>query len=47
MKTENIKDSTINGLTITILVYKETKAMYMMTEKYSQSYGVGLEVLVD
>lgn len=47
VKTEKIDDGTTNGLTIKIIVDKETKVMYMQTEKYSGAFAVGLEIMLD
>lgn len=44
---ETIDDGTTNGENISILVDKETKIMYMQTQKFQSGYGLGLEVMVD
>lgn len=44
---ENIDDGTTNGMTIMVLVDKETGVMYMYTKKFKAGYGCALEVLVD
>jgi hypothetical protein len=44
---EQIDDGTTGGITISTLVDRETKVMYMQTEKYKGGYGIGLQVLVD
>lgn len=44
---QKIDDNSINGITINLLVDKETKVMYVFTTKYQHGYGAGMEVLVD
>lgn len=44
---EEIDDGTTNGLTIRVLVDKETGVMYLYTEKFKSGYGTSLTVLVD
>ncbi|CAB1249652.1 DUF6440 family protein [Clostridium sp. MT-14] len=44
---EEINDGSINGMTISTLVDKSTRVMYLQTEKYSDGYAIGLQVLVD
>lgn len=47
ISSEKIKDGTNNGITLRVLVDKETKVMYLLTEKFQSGYGVGLQVMVD
>lgn len=44
---ESIKNFDEGRVTITILAHTKTKVMYLQTEKFSQGYGVGLEVMLD
>jgi len=44
---DEIDDGTVSGLTISILIDKETNIMYMQSEKYQSGYGLSLEVMVD
>jgi hypothetical protein len=44
---ENINDGMGKGIWISILVDKETKVMYMLTEKVQGGYGMGLQIMVD
>ncbi|NFO58518.1 hypothetical protein FDB39_17045 [Clostridium botulinum] len=44
---QKIDDDEINGINIFILVDKETKIMYMQTEKFYDGYSTALQVMVD
>lgn len=46
VSTEEIKEGSVNGLTISILVDKETNVMYIQSEKFQSGYGLSLEVMV-
>lgn len=44
---ENIEDGQLSGLDIIVLVDKETKVMYMQTERFQAGYSTTLQVLLD
>lgn len=44
---ERIKDGTSSGITISTLVDRNTKVMYMLTEKFQAGYGISFDVILN
>lgn len=44
---EHIDDGTVNGITLSTLVDRQTKVMYVLTEKFQSGYGISFDVIIN